>query len=142
MKYAIVIIPLSEEDGGGFKGLVPDLKGCMSDGETPAEALANTESAIDEWIDAAVARKMTVPAPGSAAVKIRAQQARFVADLKSLAQGVENMEARLQHLEQVVEELDERLAHADAWDRFARIVGVADIGETQVIKARGTLLIR
>lgn len=142
MKYAIVIVPLSEEDGGGFKGLVPDLRGCMSDGETPAEALTNTESAIEEWIDAANTREMTVPAPGSAAVKIRAQQARFVADLKSLAQGVENMEARLQHLEHVVEELDERLSHADAWDRFARIIGVADVGEIQVFQAHKTLLIR
>jgi antitoxin HicB len=142
MKYAIVIVPLSEDDGGGFKGLVPDLRGCISDGETPAEALANTESAIEEWIDAANSRGMTVPAPGSAAVKIRAQQARFVADLKSVAQGIENMEARLQHLEQVVEELDERLSHADAWDRFARIVGVTDMGEVQVVQAHKTLFIR
>lgn len=142
MKYAIVIVPLSEEDGGGFKGLVPDLRGCISDGTTPAEALANTESAIEEWIDAANERKMTVPAPGSAAVKLRAQQARFVADLKSLAQGYENMEARLQHLEQVVAEIDDRLSHADAWDRFAKIVGFVDVCEVQMISDPRTLLIR
>jgi predicted RNase H-like HicB family nuclease len=142
MKYAIVIAPLSDEDGGGFKGFVPDLRGCISDGETPAEAMANTQSAIDEWIDAANARGMTVPAPGSAAVKLRAQQARFVADLKSLAQGYENMEARLQHLEQVVEEIDERLSHADAWDRFAKIVGFADVCEVQLVSDTKPLLTR
>lgn len=141
MKYAIVIVPLSDDDGGGFKGMVPDLRGCISDGSTPAEALANTEAAIEEWIDAAIERKMTVPAPGSAAVKLRAQQARFVADLKSLAQGYENMEARLQHLEEVVAEIDERLSHADAWDRFAKIVGFADVCEVHLVSEYRPLLI-
>ncbi|MGH1356548.1 MAG: type II toxin-antitoxin system HicB family antitoxin [Thalassovita sp.] len=33
--YPIVLVPLCEEDGGGFAAYVPDLPGCMSDGETP-----------------------------------------------------------------------------------------------------------
>ena len=32
--YAVVIELLSDEDGGGFLAIVPDLLGCMSDGET------------------------------------------------------------------------------------------------------------
>ena len=32
--YAVLIEPLSEEDGGGFVATVPDLPGCMSDGDT------------------------------------------------------------------------------------------------------------
>ena len=44
-----VIEPLSEEDGGGFLATVPELPGCMSDGETRAEALANVE--LQEEID-------------------------------------------------------------------------------------------
>jgi antitoxin HicB len=41
-----MIEPLSEEDGGGFLATVAELPGCMSDGETRAEALANVEDAI------------------------------------------------------------------------------------------------
>jgi predicted RNase H-like HicB family nuclease len=59
--YKIVIEPLSEADGGGFLATVPELPGCMSDGETRAEALANVEDAIVTWIHAA--RKMGRPIP-------------------------------------------------------------------------------
>lgn len=59
--YKIVIEPLSEQDGGGFLAMVPELPGCMSDGETRAEALANVEDAIATWIHAA--RKMGHPIP-------------------------------------------------------------------------------
>ena len=48
-----LIEPLSEEDGGGFFATVPDLPGCMSDGETPEEALVNVQDAILAWIEAA-----------------------------------------------------------------------------------------
>ena len=59
--YKIVIEPLSAADGGGFLATVPELTGCMSDGETRAEALANVEDAIATWIHAA--RKMGRPIP-------------------------------------------------------------------------------
>ena len=51
--YAIIVEPLAAEDGGGFVVTVPDLPGCMSDGESPQEALANVEDAILAWIEAA-----------------------------------------------------------------------------------------
>ena len=47
-EYAVVIEPLSEEDGGGFLATVPDLPGCMSDGDTREEAARNVEDAIAE----------------------------------------------------------------------------------------------
>jgi predicted RNase H-like HicB family nuclease len=40
---------------------VPELPGCMADGATPSEALANAQIIIDEWI--AVARKDGRPVP-------------------------------------------------------------------------------
>jgi antitoxin HicB len=61
--YAIVIQPLSAEDGGGFIATVPDLPGCMSDGETPQEALANVDDAIRTWIEAAHDVGHSIPAP-------------------------------------------------------------------------------
>lgn len=53
LDYSIMIAPLSPEDGGGFLATVPDLPGCMTDGETPEEALAGIADAIAEWIDTA-----------------------------------------------------------------------------------------
>jgi antitoxin HicB len=63
LEYPVVVEPLSMEDGGGFIATVPDLPGCMSDGETPAEALANVQDAIAAWIEAAKDMGRVVPAP-------------------------------------------------------------------------------
>jgi antitoxin HicB len=63
--YRVVIGPLSEEDGGGYGATVPDLPGCMSDGETPQEALENVYDAIACWIHACVEAGRTVPEPES-----------------------------------------------------------------------------
>jgi antitoxin HicB len=51
--YPVLIRPLTAADGGGFVALVPDLPGCISDGKTPQEALANVQDAIVCWIEAA-----------------------------------------------------------------------------------------
>lgn len=61
--YAIIIEPLSEEEGGGFLASVPDLPGCMSDGETDAEALENVHDAIACWIDEARRLGRAIPQP-------------------------------------------------------------------------------
>lgn len=61
--YEVLIGPLSEEDGGGFVATVPELPGCMSDGETPQEALENAYDAIGCWIEAAREMGRQVPAP-------------------------------------------------------------------------------
>ncbi|MFG1298135.1 type II toxin-antitoxin system HicB family antitoxin [Xanthobacter variabilis] len=45
-RLGVVIELLSEEDGEGFLVRVPDLPGCMSDGETHEEALANVQDAV------------------------------------------------------------------------------------------------
>ena len=50
-EYRIVIEPLPPEDGGGFVAYVPDLPGCMSDGETREEAAHNISDAIECWIE-------------------------------------------------------------------------------------------
>ena len=55
-RYTVLIEPLSEADGRGFLATVPDLPGCTSGGETRAEAAANVEGAIAEWLEAVAAR--------------------------------------------------------------------------------------
>ena len=44
--YAHIVSPLSAEDGGGYLITFPDLPGCMSDGATPEEAIANGRDAL------------------------------------------------------------------------------------------------
>lgn len=65
--YPVLIEPLSEEDGGGFFATVPDLPGCMSDGETPEEALLNVQDAIATWIEAAMELGRPIPQPSQRA---------------------------------------------------------------------------
>ena len=42
---------------------VPELAGCMADGETAAEALENVETVISEWIETAKAIGREIPVP-------------------------------------------------------------------------------
>ncbi|MHB8336552.1 MAG: type II toxin-antitoxin system HicB family antitoxin [Ignavibacteriaceae bacterium] len=60
-KYEIVIY-WSEEDNS-FIAEVPELPGCMSDGESYNVALKNVQTIIDEWIETAkkLGRKIPVP---------------------------------------------------------------------------------
>jgi antitoxin HicB len=61
--YEIAIRPLTEAEGGGFGATVPELPGCMSDGESPQEALENVYDAIACWMEAAQEMGRPVPQP-------------------------------------------------------------------------------
>jgi len=65
-EYAVVIEPLSEEDGGGFLATVPDLPDCMSDGDTREEAARNVEDAIASWLEEAGLVGREIPRPRAA----------------------------------------------------------------------------
>lgn len=56
------IIYWSEQDQK-FIVEVPELAGCMADGETAAEALENVETVISEWIETAKAIGRQIPVP-------------------------------------------------------------------------------
>ncbi len=60
-KYEIIIY-WSEEDSA-FIAEVPELAGCMADGATYQEALANAEIIIQEWIETARALGRQIPEP-------------------------------------------------------------------------------
>lgn len=62
-EYPVVIEPLSDEDGGGFLATVPDLPGCMSDGETREEAARAISDAINAWIEEAHRMGREIPEP-------------------------------------------------------------------------------
>ena len=45
--YAINIAPIPEEEGGGYLVTLPDLPGCIADGETIDTAIAEARDAFN-----------------------------------------------------------------------------------------------
>jgi antitoxin HicB len=62
-EYRFTIRPLTVEEGGGYLIEFPDLLGCMSDGESIEEALANGAEAKRDWIAAMQQAGRQVPPP-------------------------------------------------------------------------------
>lgn len=62
-RYGVNISILSEEDGGGYLIEVPELPGCMTDGDTIEETLAKVDDAIDSWISTAQKLGRIIPEP-------------------------------------------------------------------------------
>ena len=56
------IVYWSEEDNA-FIVEVPELLGCMADGETVEEAIKQSEVIIKEWIEVTIERGLEVPEP-------------------------------------------------------------------------------
>jgi len=61
IKYEIIIF-WSEEDQS-FVAEVPELAGCMADGDTYQSALQNAENVIAEWIETAKILGREIPEP-------------------------------------------------------------------------------
>jgi predicted RNase H-like HicB family nuclease len=62
MKNFEIIIYWSEEDNS-FIAEVPELAGCMADGENPVEAVNNALIVIEEWIETAKELGRPIPEP-------------------------------------------------------------------------------
>lgn len=63
LQYRINLRPLSDDDGGGWLAEAVELPGCMSDGETPTEAIRNLEEAKEAWITASIEKGYSMPIP-------------------------------------------------------------------------------
>ena len=60
-KYEIIIY-WSKEDKA-YIAEIPELPGCMADGETYQQALARAETTIKEWLETAAMLKRPIPKP-------------------------------------------------------------------------------
>jgi predicted RNase H-like HicB family nuclease len=60
-KYQIILYWSAEDSA--FLAEVPELAGCMADGKTYQEALANVEVVIQEWIETVRELGRTIPEP-------------------------------------------------------------------------------
>ena len=61
IKYEVIIFWSDVDDA--FIAEVPDLPGCMADGESYEEALSNAQVVIRQWIETAKAIGRAVPKP-------------------------------------------------------------------------------
>lgn len=68
MNYPIVIYPANE---GGYVAEVPALKGCLAQGETLPETLAELEIVKQLWIETAEKRGQSLPDVESAIQKVK-----------------------------------------------------------------------
>jgi predicted RNase H-like HicB family nuclease len=59
--YEIILYWSQEDDA--FLATVPELPGCMADGQTYQEALANVEIIISEWLETARQLDRPIPEP-------------------------------------------------------------------------------
>ncbi len=64
-QYPFEIRPLTPEEGGGYLISYPDFNECISDGETPEEAIVNGREALAAVIATLEATGHPVPEPGS-----------------------------------------------------------------------------
>lgn len=64
----VVLIP--DVQVGGFTVIVPSLPGCISEGDTEAEALANIREAINLYIESMIEDGKEVPEDFGAPLKI------------------------------------------------------------------------
>nr|WP_294403634.1 type II toxin-antitoxin system HicB family antitoxin [uncultured Ruminococcus sp.] len=60
-KYEVILYWSNE--GNSYIAEVPELAGCMADGETMAEALENIHTVIEEWIETAQIMGKDIPEP-------------------------------------------------------------------------------
>ncbi|MDA8228660.1 MAG: toxin-antitoxin system HicB family antitoxin [Desulfitobacterium hafniense] len=64
LDYEIKLRKLSDDEGSGWFAQISLLPGCMSDGETIEECLANLEDAKRGWIETCIELGRPVPEPG------------------------------------------------------------------------------
>lgn len=69
--YQFTVRPLSREEGGGYLVEYPDIPGCMSDGETIEEAIANGREALRDCVAVFQESRRKIPKPGIEAAQWR-----------------------------------------------------------------------
>lgn len=69
--YQFTVRPLSREEGGGYLVEYPEIPGCMSDGESVQEAIANGREALRDCLAVLEESGRDLPRPGITAAQWR-----------------------------------------------------------------------
>ena len=67
-KYSMIVS--WSDDDNCYIVSVPDLPGCMADGETPQKAVENAQVVIAEWIETAQILGRKIPEPSFSAMSV------------------------------------------------------------------------
>lgn len=67
-RYSMVVS--WSDDDNCYIVSVPDLPGCMADGETPQKAVENAQVMIQEWIETAQMLGRKIPEPSFSAMSV------------------------------------------------------------------------
>lgn len=122
-EYTVVISPCPEEDGGGYVAYYPDLPGCLSDGETAEEALANANDALNAWMSAQKERNSQIPKPGDAIEVQRQREKDLLEAMRTFVDFSDHAEGRIAELEYALAEILERIDRH--WDKASPLVAHA-----------------
>ena len=63
LPYTTILEPVNDESGFYYVGRVMEFEGCVSDGETKAEALQGLQEAMELWIETKLCNGFDVPKP-------------------------------------------------------------------------------
>ena len=118
--YPMIVMPLSEEEGGGFEALFPDLPGCASDGPTPEAAVAGAMETLRAWRGIHAQRGLPMPAPFTALGAHRRRDEDLIGALRSVANYTEAMGDRIATLEARLESALER--NQDGWMQLIPLI--------------------
>ena len=72
-EYRFMVRPLGDEEGGGYLIELPDLPGCIADGDTPEETIREGGDALRSWIEThrELGREISLPATYSGSWRVR-----------------------------------------------------------------------
>jgi len=107
----MVVSALSEENGGGFIAIAPDLHGCMADGDTREAAIAELHHAIEEWIDEAQRLKRRVPLPGEYIARTRQERKEINNLLKAQEKLIKTQDRLLKEAKKEIEKIREGITN-------------------------------
>lgn len=83
-KYAMIVS--WSNDDNCYIVSVPDLPGCMADGETPQKAVENAEVIIAEWIETAQMLGREIPEPSFSAMSVQKRKWLKISPVSKAAQ--------------------------------------------------------
>jgi len=141
LAYPVVVSKLSEEDGGGYIAMAPDLRGCVGDGATPEDAITDIQAAILEWCEEAGRLGREIPAPGSSGARFRKNRQSMEELLqaqrdliKAQDEIIKNSRAEFERLNNVVNDLLNRSECGEegvssAWIACDRVVSLPPAGK-------------